>query len=60
MPARVLYAGQEVKIVTNGAITKYLPVQSASVEGSIPIDDILTMGRLTSLGRFQKDRKSVV
>lgn len=53
MPARVLYAGQEVKIVTNGGITKLLPVQSASCELTTPIEDILSFGRLGSVGRFQ-------
>jgi len=53
MPARVLYVGQEVKIVTFGALTKYFPVQSASCELTRPIDDVLSFGRLSSLGRFQ-------
>jgi hypothetical protein len=53
MPARVLYAGQEVKIVTNGATTKFLPVQSASIEETTPIEDILSMGRLGAVTRFQ-------
>jgi hypothetical protein len=53
MPARVLYAGQDCKIVTNGAISKFLPVQSAGVEVTIPNEDILTLGRLGSVGRFQ-------
>ena len=53
MPARILYAGQEAKVVTNAATTKYLPVQSASCEVTRPIEDVLTFGRLGSVGRFQ-------
>jgi hypothetical protein len=53
MPARVLYVGQEVKIETFGGITRYLPVQSASCEVNKPIEDILSMGKLGSLGRVQ-------
>lgn len=55
MPARVLYAGQEVKIVTFGALTRYLPVQSASCEVTRPIEDILSFGKLGSLGRVQNN-----
>jgi hypothetical protein len=55
MPARVLYAGQEVKIVTNGGLTRYLPVQSASCEVTRPIEDILSFGKLGSLGRVQNN-----
>jgi hypothetical protein len=55
MPARVLYVGQEVKIQTNAGngLTRYLPVQSASCEVSRPIEDILSFGKLGSLGRVQ-------
>lgn len=54
MPARVLYAGQEVKITSsNSGIYRYLPVQSANCEVSRPIEDILSFGQLGSLGRFQ-------
>lgn len=53
MPARVLYAGQEVKITTNGGLIRYLPVQSASCEVTRPIEDILSFGKLGSLGRVQ-------
>jgi hypothetical protein len=53
MPARVLYVGQEVKIATNGGLTRYLPVQSASCEVTRPIEDILSFGKLGSLGRVQ-------
>jgi hypothetical protein len=55
MPARVLYAGQEVKVVTNGGLTRYLPVQSASCEVNRPIEDILSFGKLGSLGRVQNN-----
>src|SRR5581483_5108921 len=53
MPARVLYVGQQVSITTNGGAVRYLPVQSASCEVTRPIEDILSFGRLGSLGRFQ-------
>ena len=53
MPARILYVGQEVKIVTAGGLTRYLPVQSASCEVTRPIEDVLSFGRLGSLGRVQ-------
>lgn len=55
MPARVLYAGQEVKITTNGGLIRYLPVQSASCEVNRPIEDILSFGKLGSLGRVQNN-----
>jgi hypothetical protein len=55
MPARVLYAGQEVKVVTFGGLTRYLPVQSASCEVTRPIEDILSFGKLGSLGRVQNN-----
>jgi hypothetical protein len=59
MPARVLYVGQEVKIQTAPASTggsnlvRYLPVQQANCEVTRPIEDILSFGRLGSLGRVQ-------
>lgn len=53
MPARVLYVGQQVSITSNAGATRYLPVQSASCEVTRPIEDILSFGRLGSLGRVQ-------
>jgi len=56
MPARILYVGQQVAISpynTGVSITRYLPVQSASCEVTRPIEDILSFGRLGSLGRIQ-------
>lgn len=58
MPSRVLYVGQEVKVQTNAGTgsannVRYLPVQSASCEVTRPIEDILSFGRLGSLGRIQ-------
>ena len=56
MPARILYVGQQVAVSCyNGGVpaTRYLPVQSVSCEVNRPIDDILSFGRLGSLGRIQ-------
>lgn len=57
MPARTLYVGQTVAIYTNGGsgvgAQRLLPVQSASCEVNRPIEDILSFGRLGSLGRVQ-------
>jgi hypothetical protein len=50
MPARTLYAAQQCKIDSSE-----FPVQSASCEMTIPIDDILILGKLGSAGRFQKE-----
>jgi hypothetical protein len=59
MPSRILYAGQECKIVTAGGLTRYLPVQSASCEVTRPIEDILSFGHLGSLGRLQNEASNV-
>ncbi len=53
MPSRILYVGQEVKIVSAAGGTRYLPVQSASCEVTRPIEDLQSFGHLGSLGRFQ-------
>lgn len=56
MPARILYVGQQVSISAYNAGTpaiRYLPVQSASCEITRPVEDILSFGRLGSLGRIQ-------
>jgi hypothetical protein len=50
MPARTLYAAQQCKIDSNE-----FPVQSASCELTVPVDDILILGKLGSAGRFQKE-----
>ena len=55
MPARTLYAAQQATITTNvGSIGKFA-VQSASCETTIPVDDLLILGKLGSAGRFQKE-----
>ena len=59
MPARILYAGQSVTLTTNAGTVKTLPVQSASCDLNIPIEDILSFGHLGSLGRFQNQAASV-
>lgn len=53
MPSRILYVGQQVSITTASGYLRYLPVQSASCEVTQPVEDILSFGRLGSLGRFQ-------
>lgn len=53
MPARTLYVGQTVTLTSNQGIIKFFPVQSASCEVNRPIEDILSFGRLGSLGRVQ-------
>ena len=53
MPARILYAGQQVSITANNGAQRFLPVQSASCEVTNPIEDVLSFGHLGSLGRFQ-------
>jgi hypothetical protein len=50
MPARTLYAAQQCTIDSSD-----FPVQSASCELTIPVDDILILGKLGSAGRFQKE-----
>ncbi len=55
MPARTLYAAQQAKITPYAGGTKQFPVQSASCELTIPVDDILILGKLGSAGRFQKE-----
>ena len=51
---RVLYAAQTVAITTNAA-TYILPTQSASADETIPVDDVLVLGKLGAAGRLQKD-----
>jgi len=55
MPARTLYAAQQARIVTNANTTGDFAVQSASCETTIPIDDLLILGKLGSAGRHQKE-----
>jgi hypothetical protein len=50
MPARTLYSSQIATI--DG---KQFPVQSASCETTIPVEDIVILGKLGSAGRFQKE-----
>lgn len=53
MPARILYVNQTGVITTSDGITYNLPVQNASCEVTRPIEDVLTLGRLGSIGRIQ-------
>ncbi len=60
MPARILYAGQQVSITPNGggaagtlSGTRYLPVQSAGCDENSPTESILSLGHLGSLARVQ-------
>lgn len=55
MPARTLYAAQSCTITPNAGGAKNFPVQSASCETTVPIDDIAILGKLGSAGRFQKE-----
>ena len=55
MPARTLYAAQLATITPNAGGACNLPVQSASCELTLPVDDIMILGRLGSAGRFQKE-----
>jgi len=50
MPARTLYSSQLA--IIDG---RTYPVQSASCETTIPIEDISILGKLGSAGRFQKE-----
>jgi len=52
--SRVLYAAQTVLIKTGG-VDYLLPVQSASADETIPVDDVLVLGKLGAAGRLQKD-----
>lgn len=49
-PTRVLYAGQTANVAGST-----FPVQSASCETSIPIEDLMVLGKLGSAKRAQKE-----
>lgn len=53
MPARILYVTQSATLKTSDGTIYNLPVQSANCEVTRPVEDVLTFGRLTSLGRVQ-------
>jgi len=55
MPARTLYASQQATITPNAGGVKQFPVQSANCELTIPVDNLMILGKLGSAGRFQKD-----
>ena len=55
MPARTLYAAQQATITTNAGTVGKFAVQSASAETSIPVDDLLILGKFGSAGRHQKE-----
>jgi hypothetical protein len=53
LPSRILYVGQTCSITTASGYLRYLPVQSASCESTMPPEDVLSFGQLGSLGRYQ-------
>jgi len=56
MPARTLYASQSCTIKTNGGTTyDELAVESASLENTIPYEDVFILGKLGSVDRRQKE-----
>ena len=55
MPARTLYAAQSCTITPYAGGAKNFPVQSATCETTVPIEDISILGKLGSAGRFQKE-----
>jgi hypothetical protein len=52
--SRVLYAAQTVVLTTQTA-TYIIPCQSANADETIPVDDVLVLGKLGAAGRLQKD-----
>lgn len=54
---RVLYSSQLVTVTTasGGPKTWVLPFQTASVDTTIPTEDVLVLGKLGGVGREQKD-----
>jgi hypothetical protein len=52
--SRVLYAAQTVTLKTSGG-TYIIPCQSANADETIPVDDVLVLGKLGAAGRLQKD-----
>ena len=55
---RSLYSTQYLKLRLTEGTGSYitgLPVQTASIERTVPTEDILVLGRLSSVGRQQKD-----
>jgi hypothetical protein len=59
-PSRILYASQRASLYISGnqgggEVPKKLAIQSASLDITNPIDDVLTFGILGSAGRFQKE-----
>lgn len=48
-------AGGQLTGVTTGDFISGLPVQTASIETTIPTEDIVVLGRLGSVGRQQKE-----
>ena len=53
MPSRILYVGQQLTITTAAGYIRYLPVQSANCDVTQPVEDVLSFGQLSSLGRYQ-------
>ena len=57
-PSRILYAGQRATLYINGisdANPKRLAIQSASLDITNPIDNVLTFGQLGAANRVQKE-----
>jgi len=60
--SRTLYSTQFLTLYLDEAVNAYLPhlpIQSASIERTIPTEDILILGRLGSVGRQQKEVETV-
>lgn len=53
MPARILYVNQSGVLTPATLPQVILPIQTASCEETNPVDDVLTLGKLTSLARIQ-------
>lgn len=56
-PARVLYAAQNAIVykTTGGGLYYSLPINSASMEETIPIENVLVFGSLGAAARMQKE-----
>ena len=60
--SRSLYSTQFLELTlseTGGTVISGLPVQTASIERTVPTEDIIILGKLGSVGRQQKEVESV-
>jgi hypothetical protein len=60
--SRTLYSTQFLNLFLNetgAASIDGLPIQSASIERTIPTEDVMILGKLGSAGRQQKEVESV-